>query len=92
MNGRYYGINVINAQQTCLGYSPEIRLNFDYIFMCKEENIINTKKLWNNFGGMFPTHESFRKHLDMATVDYGMMVVNNTSATLDNNVFTYRSE
>lgn len=92
LNGRHYGINVINAQQTCLGYSPALRLNFDYIFMCREGSNINVKKLWNNFGGMFSTQESFRKHLDMATVEYGKMVINNTSATLDNNVFIYRSE
>jgi len=47
MNGRHYKLTYILTMQTPLGITPDLRLNFDYVFLLKEDSAINKKK---NFG------------------------------------------
>jgi hypothetical protein len=60
-----------------LGISPELRTNFDYIFLLKEEYISNQKKLFDHYAGMFPNLDAFRQVFNILVQDNGSMVIDN---------------
>jgi hypothetical protein len=76
-NGRHYKIMYILTMQYPLGITPELRTNFDYIFLLKEEYISNQKKLFDHYAGMFPNLDSFRQVFGSLTQDNGCMVIDN---------------
>jgi len=76
-NGRHYEIMYILTMQYPLGITPELRSNFDYIFLLKEEYISNQKKLFDHYAGMFPNFDSFRQVFAGLVADYGCMVIDN---------------
>lgn len=77
MNGRHYHLTYILTMQTPLGITPDLRLNFDYIFLLKEDSTINKKKLWDNYASMFPSLAAFEKVFAKCTEDYRSMVIDN---------------
>ncbi len=77
MIGRHYRLTYILTMQTPLGISPELRLNFDYVFLLKEDSTINKKKLWDNYASMFPTIATFEKVFAKCTENYCSMVIDN---------------
>ena len=76
-NGRHYKIMYILTMQYPLGITPELRTNFDYIFLLKEEYISNQKKLFDHYAGMFPNLDSFRQVFAELVQDNGCMVIDN---------------
>lgn len=76
-NGRHYQIMYILTMQYPLGISPELRTNFDYIFLLKEEYISNQKKLFDHYAGMFPNLDSFRQVFNILVQKNGCMVIDN---------------
>lgn len=58
-NGRHYNITTILTKQFSSGLSPELRCNFDYVFLFKDDVISNIKRLYEHYAGMFPTFKSF---------------------------------
>lgn len=76
-NGRHYQIMYILTMQFPLGITPELRSNFDYIFLLKEDFISNQKKLFDHYAGMFPNFDSFRQVFSTLTGDFGSMVIDN---------------
>jgi hypothetical protein len=76
-NGRHYQIMYILTMQYPLGISPELRTNFDYIFLLKEEYISNQKKLFDHYAGMFPNLDAFRQVFNILVQDNGSMVIDN---------------
>ena len=76
-NGRHYQIMYILTMQYPLGISPELRTNFDYIFLLKEEYISNQKKLFDHYAGMFPNLDAFRQVFNILVQDNGCMVIDN---------------
>jgi len=76
-NGRHYEIMYILTMQYPLGITPELRSNFDYIFLLKEEYISNQKKLYDHYAGMFPNFDSFRQVFAGLVADFGCMVIDN---------------
>ena len=76
-NGRHYQIMYILTMQYPLGISPELRTNFDYIFLLKEEYISNQKKLFDHYAGMFPNLDAFRQVFNHLVQDNGCMVIDN---------------
>jgi len=83
MNGRHYKLMYILTMQFPLGISPELRSQFDYIFLLKEEFNSNLKRIYDHYAGMFPTFESFRQIFNQLTSNYGCMVIANTDRGLD---------
>lgn len=77
MNGRHYKLTYILTMQTPLGITPDLRLNFDYIFLLREDSAINKKKLWINYASMFPSLISFTKVFSKCTSDFRTMVIDN---------------
>lgn len=84
-NGRHRKITYILTMQYPLGIKPELRSNFDYVFLLAEDYISNMKKLYDHYAGMFPDFNSFREVFRQLTTEFGAMVIKNRGAR--NNMF-----
>ena len=93
-NGRHYHITFILTMQYALGITPELRTNFDYIFLLGEDFNNNKKKLYEHYAGMFPTYDIFSQVFRQVTADYGSMVLNNRvkSANIKEKVFWFKAD
>ena len=94
MNGRHYRLTYILTMQTPLGITPDLRLNFDYVFLLKEDSTINKKKLWDNYASMFPSLQAFEKVFGKCTEDYRAMVIDNRkpSDNIQEKVFWFKAK
>jgi hypothetical protein len=94
MNGRHYKLTYILTMQTPLGITPDLRLNFDYVFLLKEDSTINKKKLWDNYASMFPSLPVFEKVFGKCTEDYRSMVIDNRkpSDNIQDKVFWFKAQ
>ncbi|XWV24922.1 A32-like packaging ATPase [Tupanvirus deep ocean] len=54
LNGRHYHLSFIIKSNKYLDFSPDVRLNFDYIYLAGYDKSFN-KKIWYNHLSMFPT-------------------------------------
>ena len=93
-NGRHYFITYILVMQYPLGIKPELRSNFDYIFLLHEEFHNVLKKIYENYAGMFPNLDSFKQVFNELTDNHGCMVINNrsTGKNLIDKIFWYRAK
>jgi hypothetical protein len=94
MNGRHYNITYILTMQYPIGIGPELRGNADYIFILRENNHQNRRRLYESYAGIFPKFNVFCQVLDTLTDNYGSMVIDNTrsSTSLTDCVFWYKAE
>lgn len=76
-NGRHYKLTFILTMQFPLGIGPELRCNFDYIFLLADDFISNQKRLFDHYAGMFPNFDSFRSVYAQLTQNFGCMVIAN---------------
>jgi len=92
-NGRHYHIMYILTMQYPLGITPDLRLNFDYIFLLADDTISNLKRMYDHYAGIFPTFESFRQIFGKLTDDNGSMVIVNRGAkkTIFDKIFWYKA-
>ena len=92
--GRHYQLTFILSMQYSLGIQPELRSNFDYVFLLGEDFINNRKKLYEHYAGMFPSRELFDQVFMQVTDDYGVMVINNRLRSTDirKKVFWYKAK
>lgn len=81
-NGRHYKLMYILTMQFPLGIPPELRSNFDYIFLLAESFVSNLKRLYDHYAGMFPNFDSFRQVFNQVTEDYGSLVIVNRGARI----------
>jgi len=93
-NGRHYHISFILTMQYSLGIPPEMRSNFDYIFLLAEDFTSNRKRLYDHYAGMFPDFNSFNETFSALTENFGIMVINNKIHSMDitEKVFWYRAK
>lgn len=65
----------------------------DYVFMLRETNKTNKKKLFDMFGGCFGRYEYFEEVFDQCTENYRALVIDRTKRTTDlsEQVFWYRA-
>lgn len=93
MNGRHYWLTYILTMQTPLGITPDLRLNFDYVFLLKDDSTINKKKLWDNYASIFPSITAFDKVFSKCTDDYRSMVIDNRKPTnnIQDKVFWFKA-
>ena len=93
-NGRHYHITYILTMQYSLGIQPELRSNFDFIFLLNEDFINNQKRLYEHYAGMFDNFDTFKNVFITMTDNYGIMVLNSQkkSKMLSDKVFWYRAE
>lgn len=93
-NGRHHRISFILTMQFALGIPPEMRSNFDYIFLLAEDFISNRKRLYDHYAGMFPSFDMFQQVFLDVTEDYGCMVIDNRvhSKDITKKVFWYKAK
>jgi len=76
-NGRHFKITFILTMQFPLAIGPELRSNFDYVFLLADDFVSNQKRLYEHYAGIFPNFDSFRSVFLNLTADYGSMVIVN---------------
>jgi hypothetical protein len=81
--GRHRHINYILSMQYSLGILPEYRSQFNFIFLLAEDIRMNRKKLYEHYAGMFPTFELFETVFLQMTQNYGALVIDNSSRSID---------
>lgn len=93
-NGRHYEIMYLLTSQNALGITPELRNNFDYIFLLNQDFIKEQKKIHDHYAGMFDTFESFRHVFKCLTDDFGCMVIVNrgSKASFLDKIFWYKAK
>ncbi|VBB18896.1 P-loop NTPase domain protein [Yasminevirus sp. GU-2018] len=60
-NGRHYRLSAVVLESFAVGISPELRCNFDYVFMNCGNNVSMMKRLYDHYAGMFPDFHSFKQ-------------------------------
>jgi hypothetical protein len=90
MNGRNHKLSYILSTSSPYGIRPDWRLNFDYVFLFKENFPDTRRELWQKYASMFPTYAEFERAFDICTDNYGAMVIDQTS--LSDNVFRFRAQ
>lgn len=98
-NGRHLYITYILAIQYALGVGPDLRMNFDYIFLFANKMAAEQRKLHIYYAGIFQTFDSFRDVFTQITgSDHGVMVVvaringSGGSDKIEDNVFWYKAK
>lgn len=93
VEGRHYNLLFILSLQFVMGIPPALRENVDYAFLFASEGA-NLKKLWENYAGVIPTFDMFKKIFRQCTVDKGCMVIDRTSTSerLEDKVFWFRAK
>lgn len=77
-NGRHLGIQVIISLQFLRSMPLVNRGNFDIICVLRENNYNNKRMLYEECFAGFEKFAIFKRVLDQATVDYGVLVQDNT--------------
>lgn len=73
---------------------PHYLASVDYVFMLRDTNKTNKKKLFTDFGGMFGTFENFEDIYDDCTHNYRALVIDRTvrrPKDITDQVFWYRA-
>lgn len=93
LNGRHYQLLFILTMQFPLGIKPELRGNFDYIFLLADDYFSNQKKLFDHYAGIFPSFDIFRQVFLQITCNYGCMVIvrKGNSPNILDKVFKYKA-
>ena len=78
-NGRHIGIQIMIAVQFLRSIPLENRGNFDIICVLRENNRNNQKILHEECFSVFDTLADFRRVLQSATNNYGVLIQDNTS-------------
>jgi hypothetical protein len=94
MNGRHYKIMFIITMQYPLGIPPNLRTNIDYVFILRENNINNRRRIYENYAGMFPSFEVFCSVMNQCTENYECLVIHNNAKSnkLEEQVYWYKAE
>lgn len=94
MNGRHWGVFFLLLMQYAIGIPPNLRSNIDWVFLLRENNYQNRKKLYENYAGMFHTFDMFCQTMDACTENFECLVIHNgaKSNKLEDQVYWYKAE
>ena len=81
--GRHFKLTFILTMQYCLGIQPELRTQFNFVFLLGDDNAASRKKLHEHWAGVFPKRDLFEQVFLQITADYGCMVINQRIKTTD---------
>jgi hypothetical protein len=91
MNGRFFRAKMVMVIQFPLVVPPYLIMSVDYIFIFREMIESTRKRLYNLYGGIFPTFNLFCEALDeINNVPFACLVINYTSHS-DDKVMIYIS-
>ena len=93
MNGRHWGVFFLLCMQYAIGIPPNLRSNIDWVFLLRENNYQNRKKLYENYAGMFYTFDMFCQTMDACTENFECLVIHNGSKSnkLNEQVYWYKA-
>jgi hypothetical protein len=92
--GRHRAITFCLVLQYSMAVPPELRSQFNYIFLLSESNFSNRRKLFEHYAGIFPKYQFFEELFNQLTDDYGTMIIDNASNSRDLNerIFWYKAK
>jgi AAA+ ATPase superfamily predicted ATPase len=89
-NIRHYKSSFIVSQQYPENIKPEYRLNFDYIFIGRNENTHNLKNIYKWYAGMFSSFNDFINAYQCITKNNRFMVIyQHYSNDMNKMIFVY---
>jgi hypothetical protein len=93
LNGRHARVLMLLTLQYVMGMPPTMRSNIDFTFILRENSLVNRKKIFDNYAGMFNSFELFCTVMDQCTNNFECLVINNrtTSNKLEDQVFWYKA-
>lgn len=93
-NGRHWDTCAIISNQYSLDLKPELRTNCDGIFVFKETNNANLKKIYENFASVIPSFRIFCALMEKYTADYSCMYISNQTQSSDwkDSVFYFKAD
>ena len=91
--GRHYKITYILTLQYSLGIPPDIRNNFNFVFLMGEDSCINREKLFKHWCSIVPSFKIFEQIFMTVTQNYGCLVINNTikDSDITKRIFWFRA-
>lgn len=94
MNGRHWHITLIIAMHYIMDIKPALRSNVDLVITTKEHILDNVIKLYKCFFGIFKNHKIFYQVLTKTTMDYHVLVLDNskTDPNVESTVFWYKAK
>ena len=104
MNGRSLNIFLLFGLQYSISMTPRQRNQIDYVFIGRETNFENKRKLYEHYGNFFTSFKSFSDALDEITKDdYRFMVISfrklncdfistSNKKLIENCVFWYKAQ
>ncbi len=94
MNSRLFNIFFILTTQHLFDLSPNLRACIDFIFIFKNDNEQQRKRIYKNHACMIPSFKLFCKLLDTLTDDNNCLVIHNCSPSplLEDQLFLYKAE
>ncbi len=93
-NAKHYNITFIFAIQYLLPIVIDLRKKLDYIFLFKDDSLVDKKELYEKYCGMFPSLDFFEQVFSQITQDYNCMVINdlNRGNNLTDKIFYFKSK
>jgi hypothetical protein len=79
MNGRHFRMTMMIGIPPAMAIPPAMRCNTDYIFMLREPQLSNRRRLYDHYGGIFPCFEDFCNVMDRCTRNYRALVIDNSA-------------
>lgn len=94
MNGRHADITFILTMQYQVGIPPELRVNIDWVFICREVKKIEKDKLHKYYAGIFPSYDMFNQIFNKCTKDKCCMVIDGLSESdkIEDQVFWFHAD
>ena len=82
-NGRHYYLYHMVGMQYCMDMEPGMRMCFDGVFICREQNQNLLRKLWENFGSVIPDFKLFTWIMNSVAKDYRALYIDNKRPMAD---------
>ena len=94
-NGRSHRLLRIIAMQYPMMIPPNQRTNIDYVFIFGQNCVRTRKRLYEQYGGMFPRFENFCQAMDQCATGgrFRCLVIDNTARShrLEDYIFWYEA-
>jgi hypothetical protein len=73
---------------------PKLRTNIDYVFILKDNNVNNRRKIYDNYANIFPSFDEFSQVMDVCTDDNECIVINNNAKgnEIEDQAFWYKAD
>lgn len=82
MNNRQYLLTLIHSQSFALQLPPTYRINIDAVFIFRDSNVANRKRIYDLYGGHFKNYQMFDRYMTEYTKEpYQCMVIYNNART-----------